>query len=79
MKMVLGWGTEAKMEDLIQWGRKGVEGLAVYVRYCIEEQGVNESLFKGKLWHLMSSLKEMYVLSIILHLRHGNDGTHNCR
>ena len=78
-KRVLGWGTEAKMEDLIRWGRKEVEGLAAYVRYCIEEWGVNESLFEGKLWHLMSSLEEMYILSIILHPRHGDDRTHDCR
>lgn len=77
LKRALGWGTEAKMEDLIRRGREGVEGLAIYVRYCIEERGVNEGLFQGKLLHLMSSLEKMYVWSKNLYLRHGNNRTHN--
>jgi hypothetical protein len=47
------------MEDLVRRGRKGIEGLAVYMRYYVEEQGVNEDLFEGKLSHLMSILEEM--------------------
>jgi hypothetical protein len=70
LKRVLGWGTEGKMEGLIQRGRKGVEGLAIYARYYVEEGGVNESLFEGKLAHLMSILEEMYVPTIICYPRH---------
>jgi hypothetical protein len=47
------------MKDLIWRGRKGVEGLAIYARYFIEERGVSESLFDGKLSHLMIALEEM--------------------
>ena len=53
---------EGKMEDLIRRGRKGVEGLAIYMRYWVEERGVNGSLFEGKLSCLMSALEEVYVL-----------------
>ena len=76
LKRILGWGTEGKMEDLIRRGRKGVEGLAIYVRYCVEERGVNEGLFEGKLSHLMSVLEETYVLKIICDPM---DGTHAYR
>jgi hypothetical protein len=76
LKRILGWGTEGKMEDLIRRGRKGVDGLAIYVRYCVEERGVNESLFEGKLSHLMSVLEEMYVSKTISYL---TDGAHTYR
>ena len=59
LKRILGWGIEGNMKDLIRRGRKGVEGLAIYARYFIEERGVNESLFEGKLSHLMIALEEM--------------------
>jgi hypothetical protein len=62
LKRVLGWGTEEKMEDLVRRGRNGVEGLAIYMKYCVEERGVDGSLFEGKLSHLMSALEAMYVL-----------------
>jgi hypothetical protein len=61
LKRVLGWGTEGNMKDLIQRGRKGVEGLAIYTRYFVEERGVDERLFEGKLSHLMITLEEMCV------------------
>ena len=41
LKQVLGWGTEGNMEDLIWRGRKDVEGLATYVKYFVEDHGVN--------------------------------------
>ena len=62
LKHVLGWGTEGSMKELIRRGRKGVEGLAMYVGYFVEERGVNESLFEGKLSHLMMALEEMCVI-----------------
>ena len=61
LKRVLGWGTEGSMKELIRRGKKGVEGLAMYVGYFVEERGVNESLFEGKLSHLMMALEEMCV------------------
>ena len=39
-----------------------MEGLATYMRYFVEERGVNESLFEGKLLHLMMALEEMHVM-----------------
>jgi hypothetical protein len=62
LKQVLGWETEGSMKELIQQGKKGVEGLAMYVKYFVKEQGVNESLFEGKLSHLMIALEEMCVV-----------------
>jgi hypothetical protein len=62
LKRVLGWGTEGNMKDLIRRGRKGVEGLTNYARYFVEERGVSESLFEGKLSHLMIVLEEMCVI-----------------
>jgi len=59
LKRILGWGIEGSMKDLIWRGRKGVEGLAIYARYFIEERGVSESLFEGKLSNLMIALEEM--------------------
>ena len=52
---------EGSMKELIRRGKKGVEGLAMYVGYFVEERGVNESLFEGKLSHLMMALEEMCV------------------
>ena len=49
------------MKDLIRRGRKGVEGLAIYARYFVEERGVNERLFDGKLSHLMIALRELRI------------------
>ena len=59
LKRILGWGTEENMADLIRRGSKGVEGLATYTKYFVEERGVNESLFEGKLSHLMIALEKM--------------------
>lgn len=61
LKGVLGWGTEGDMKDLIWRGRKGVEGLAIYARYFVEERGVDERLFEGKLSQLMIALEELCV------------------
>ena len=35
LKRVLGWGTEGSMKELIRWGKKRVEGLAMYVEYFV--------------------------------------------
>lgn len=59
LKRVLGWGTEGNMKVLIQRGKKGVEGLATYATYFVEKRGISESLFEGKLSHLVLALEEM--------------------
>ena len=61
LKHVLGWGTEGNMKDLVQWWRKGVEGLVICARYFVEERGVDERLFEGKLSHLMIALEELCI------------------
>ena len=59
LKSSLGWGTEGNMEEIICKGRKGIEGLATFVEYFIEERGVSDSLFEGKLSYMLNYLKKM--------------------
>jgi hypothetical protein len=56
LKSVFGWGMEENMEDIICRGRKGLDGLANFVRYFVVKRGVSEDLFEGKLSHLMMTL-----------------------
>jgi len=62
LKGALGWGTEDKMDDMVRRGMKGMSGILQFTRYFIEERGVNEMLFEGKLSHLLSAVEKMYVL-----------------
>ena len=59
LKSSLGWGTEGNMDEIIRKGRKGVEGLATFIKYFIEERGVSDSLFEGKLSYMLSYLEKM--------------------
>jgi len=59
LKSSLGWGTEGDMDEIVRRGRKGVEGLAIFVTYFIEERGVSDSLFEGKLSYLLRFLEKM--------------------
>lgn len=59
LKSSLGWGKERDMKAIIRKGRKGVEGLATFVGYFIEERGVSDSLFEGKLSYMLSYLEKM--------------------
>ena len=59
LKLSLGWGTEGDMYKIVHRGRKGVEGLAMFVTYFIEERGVSDSLFEGKLSYLLHFLEKM--------------------
>ena len=53
LKDALGWGTEADMDKVIRRGRKGLDGLANFVKHFIVKRGVNMGLFEGKLsYHL---------------------------
>jgi len=58
LKSRLGWGTEGNMDVIIRKGKKGVEGLATFVKYFMEERGVSNGLFEGKLTYLLSSLEK---------------------
>lgn len=59
LKSSLGWGSEGNMEEIICRGRRGAEGLAMFVEYFVEKRGVSESLFEGKLSYLLSCLEKM--------------------
>lgn len=50
LKLAFGWGVEGNMDSIIRRGRKGLDGLADFVKYFIVKQGVNEALFEGKLF-----------------------------
>jgi len=59
LKSVLGWGKEEDLGLIIWRGRKGLDSLANFVKYLIVKQGVKESLFEGKLLHLMTTLQKL--------------------
>lgn len=46
---------------MVRWGAMGMGGVLQFARYFIEERGVNEMLFEGKLSHLLNAVKKMYV------------------
>ena len=62
LKSVLGWVTEGDMDKVIQRGRKGLDGLANFVKHFVVKRGVSIGLFEGKLAHLMSELERKRVL-----------------
>ena len=58
LKSALGWGTEGDMDKVIWRGRKGLDGLANFVKHFVVKRGVSMGLFEGKLAHLMSELEK---------------------
>ena len=50
------------MDKVIRWGRKGLDGLANFVKHFVVKQGVSIGLFEGKLAHLTSELERKQVL-----------------
>ncbi|KJA25396.1 hypothetical protein HYPSUDRAFT_53262 [Hypholoma sublateritium FD-334 SS-4] len=48
LKSALGWGKEGDMDTVIRQGKKGLDGLANFVRHYIIKRGVSEGLFEGK-------------------------------
>ncbi|KAF8159901.1 hypothetical protein B0H34DRAFT_843620 [Crassisporium funariophilum] len=57
LKATLGWGKDGNMDQIIRRGKWGLDGLVNFVAYFIEERGVSEGLFRGKLDYLMEELK----------------------
>ncbi|KAF8800419.1 hypothetical protein BYT27DRAFT_7117723, partial [Phlegmacium glaucopus] len=57
LKATLGWGTEGDMDQIIRRGKWGLDGLVRFVAYFVEDRGVNEELFKGKLDYLIEELE----------------------
>ena len=58
LKSTLGWGMEGNMDEIIRRGRWGLDGLVNFATYFVEQRGVSEGLFEGKLTHLVIALKE---------------------
>ena len=58
LKSTLGWGTEGNMDEIIRRGRWGLDGLVNFATYFVEERGVSEGLFEGKLSNLVTVLKQ---------------------
>jgi hypothetical protein len=53
MKSILGWGNELNAASLVQRGEKRMLGIYRFVKYFTVQQGVDESLFEGKLSKLL--------------------------
>ena len=58
LKSTLGWGNEGNMDNIICYGKWGLDGLVNFVTYFVEEWGVSGGLFEGKLTNLMMALKK---------------------
>ena len=58
LKSTLGWGTEGNTDEVIRRGRWGLDGLVNFAAYFVEERGVSEGLFEGKLSNLVTVLKQ---------------------
>lgn len=59
LKDALGWGGEEDMEGMVCHGERGMEGIMHFVRYFIDERGVSEALFEGKLNRLLDAANKM--------------------
>jgi hypothetical protein len=59
LKDALGWGGEEDMEGMVCHGERGMEGIMHFVRYFIDERGVSEALFEGKLNRLLDAADKM--------------------
>jgi len=59
LKEALGWGGEEGMEAMVRRGEKGMDGIMHFVRYFINERGVSEALFEGKLSRLLDAADKM--------------------
>jgi hypothetical protein len=59
LKEVLGWKTQDNMDEIVYWGKNGMDGVLEFTRYFVEKHGVSEGLFKGKLSGLLDALEKM--------------------
>jgi hypothetical protein len=58
LKLTLGWGMEEDMSEIVRHGQWGLDGLVKFVTYFVENRGVSQALFEGKLLNLMTALEE---------------------
>ena len=49
LKTMLGWRTEGNMNEIIQRGKLGLDGLVEFATYFVVERGVSEGLVEGNL------------------------------
>jgi hypothetical protein len=63
LKSVFGWGSEQNMDEIIRRGKWGLDGLVKFVTYFIEERGLSEGLFEGKLEFLMKELEKKSAMA----------------
>ena len=58
LKLALGGGEEENMDDVIQQGRNGLDGLTNFVKFFVVKRRVQMSLFEGKLAWLVTTLEQ---------------------
>jgi hypothetical protein len=58
LKSALGWGTDGNLDEIIRRGKWGLDGLVNFATYFVNERGMSEGLFEGKLGNLMTALKQ---------------------
>jgi hypothetical protein len=63
LKSALGWGTDGNVDEIIRRGKWGLDGLVNFAMYFVNERGMSEGLFEGKLGNLMKVLKQNPILS----------------
>ena len=61
LKLMLGWGTEGNMDEIICHGRWRLDGLVNFAMYFVEQWGMSGGLFEGKLTHLVMALEKRYI------------------
>ncbi|KAG5634895.1 hypothetical protein H0H81_000401 [Sphagnurus paluster] len=66
LKATLGWGKEGDMNKIIRRGKWGLDGLVHFVTYFVNERGVSEGLFEGKLDYLIEELKKRIPSSTVV-------------
>ena len=57
LKSALDWGTD-RINEVICRGKWGLDGLVEFATYFVNERGVSEGLFEGKLGNLMIVLNK---------------------
>jgi hypothetical protein len=57
LKSMLGWEIEEKMDNIIHCEKWGLDGLVNFATYFVEEWGMSEGLFEGKLTNPVMALK----------------------
>lgn len=62
LKDVLGWGVSADLDQDLRRGKLGFDAVVGFVTYFVEDRGVDEVLFEGKLAHLVGCAKKITLV-----------------